>query len=114
MPVEIKKFTETDLEFKDLARIDNLVNHDSISHPDDDKNAWEIRDKSLVKDRLLYFASIIISLTLALRRRDILLPMNYSVDCDVELEVRDFFVPYLLLPRFLSATPSVSRAPLII
>ena len=37
--IEIKKFTETDAEFKELARIDNLVNHDSIDHPDDDKNS---------------------------------------------------------------------------
>ena len=53
--ISIKNFTATDIEFKELARIDNLVNHDSISHPDDDKNAWEIRDKSLVKDRLLLY-----------------------------------------------------------
>tara|TARA_Y100001970_G_C14212019_1_gene847469 strand:+ start:1509 stop:2474 length:966 start_codon:yes stop_codon:yes gene_type:complete len=53
--VEIKNFTETDEEFKELARIDNLVNHDSIAHPDDDKNDWNIRDKSLIRDRLLLY-----------------------------------------------------------
>ena len=53
--IKIKKFTETNLEFKELARIDNLVNHDSISHPDDDKSSWIIRDKSLVRDRLLLY-----------------------------------------------------------
>ena len=53
--IEIKKFTETDVEFKELARIDNLVNHDSINHPDDDKREWGIRDKSLIKDRLLLY-----------------------------------------------------------
>ena len=53
--IQIKKFTETDLEFKELARIDNLVNHDSIYHPDDDKNSWEIRDKSIIRDRLLLY-----------------------------------------------------------
>jgi len=53
--VQIKKFTETDQEFKDLARIDNLVNHDSIHHPDDDKNEWSIRDKSILRDRLLLY-----------------------------------------------------------
>ena len=53
--IKIKKFKETDDEFKELARIDNLVNHDSISHPDDDKDAWKIRDKSLIKDRLLLY-----------------------------------------------------------
>ena len=53
--IEIKKFTETDAEFKELARIDNLVNHDSIDHPDDDKRQWVIRDKNLIKDRLLLY-----------------------------------------------------------
>ena len=53
--IEIKKFTETDFEFKELARIDNLVNHDSIDHPDDDKNNWEIRDKSIIRNRLLLY-----------------------------------------------------------
>ena len=51
----IKKFTETDLEFKELARIYNLINHDSINHPDDDKREWAIRDKSLIRDRLLLY-----------------------------------------------------------
>lgn len=53
--ITIKNFTETDLEFKELARIDNLVNHDSINHPDDDKNDWKIRDKSLIRNRLILY-----------------------------------------------------------
>ena len=53
--IKIKKFKETDTEFKELARIDNLVNHDSIDHPDDDKREWGIRDKSLIRDRLLLY-----------------------------------------------------------
>ena len=53
--ITVKNFTETNKEFKELARIDNLVNHDSINHPDDDKNDWEIRDKSLIRDRLLLY-----------------------------------------------------------
>ncbi len=53
--VEIKKFNETDEEFNELARIDNLVNHDSIDHPDDDKKDWELRDKSIIRDRLLLY-----------------------------------------------------------
>ena len=53
--IKIKKFTASDREFKELARIDNLVNHDSISHPDDDENDWEIRDRSLVRERLLLY-----------------------------------------------------------
>ena len=44
--IQIKSFKATDYEFKELARIDNLVNHDSISDPDEDKNDWKIRDKS--------------------------------------------------------------------
>ena len=53
--IEIRTFTETDEEFKELARVDNLVNHDCIDHPDDDKNNWKIRDKSLIRDRLLLY-----------------------------------------------------------
>ena len=53
--IEIKKFNETDAEFKELARIDNLINHDSISHSDDDKQDWAIRDKNLIRDRLLLY-----------------------------------------------------------
>jgi len=53
--LSIKNFTETELEFKELARIDNLVNHDSVDHPDDDKREWKIRDKSLIRDRLLLY-----------------------------------------------------------
>ena len=53
--IKIKKFNATDSEFVDLARIDNLVNHDSINHPDDDKRDWGIRDKSLIRDRILLY-----------------------------------------------------------
>ena len=53
--LKIKKFNETDKEFSELSRIDNLINHDSISHPDDDKRRWQIRDKSLIRDRLLLY-----------------------------------------------------------
>ena len=53
--IRIEQFKETDLEFKELARISNLVNHDSIDHPDDDKESWKIRDKNLIKDRLLLY-----------------------------------------------------------
>ena len=52
---EIRNFNETDDEFRELARIDNLVNHDSIDHPDDDKQDWAIRDESLIRDRLLLY-----------------------------------------------------------
>ena len=53
--IQIKNFNETDEEFKELARIDNLVNHDSISHPDDDKREWNIRDKNIIRNRLLLY-----------------------------------------------------------
>jgi len=53
--ISIKKFTEIEQNFKELARIDNLVSHDSISHPDDQRDSWEIRDKNLIKDRLLLY-----------------------------------------------------------
>ena len=55
--IEIRQFGATDLEFENLTRISNLINHDSIDHPDDEKNSWEIRDKSLIKDRLLLYES---------------------------------------------------------
>ena len=58
--IEIKKFTATDEEFKEGARIDNLVNHDIIYHPDDDKNNWKIRDKSIIRNRLLLYDNSIL------------------------------------------------------
>ena len=58
--IEIKNFTETDEEFKELARIDNLVNHDSIDHPDDDKREWNIRDKNIIRNRLLLYKNNIL------------------------------------------------------
>ena len=53
--IKIKKFTATDLEFSEIARVRNLVNHDSIDHPDEDKNDWAIRDKSIIRNRLLLY-----------------------------------------------------------
>ena len=53
--LKIKKFNETNKEFNELCRIDNLINHDSISHPEDDQREWQIRDKSLIRDRLLLY-----------------------------------------------------------
>ena len=51
----IRNFNETDKEFKELARIDNLINHDSIDHPEDDKRDWLIRDRNIIRDRLLLY-----------------------------------------------------------
>ena len=53
--IEIRNFTASDHEFNELARIDNLVNHDSISHPDEDKHDWNIRDKSIIRDRIMLY-----------------------------------------------------------
>ena len=61
--ITIKNFAATDKEFKELARIDNLVNHDSIAHPDEDKNEWNIRDKSIIRNIVLtIFFKMIITL----------------------------------------------------
>ena len=53
--IQIKNFNETDEEFNELARIDNLVNHDSVNHPDDDKREWNIRDENIIRNRLLLY-----------------------------------------------------------
>ncbi|MEE2859036.1 MAG: hypothetical protein VX820_04895, partial [Candidatus Neomarinimicrobiota bacterium] len=50
--LKIKKFTETDFEFSEISRIFNLVSHDFQEHPDDAKDDWELKDKSLIFDRL--------------------------------------------------------------
>ena len=52
---EIKKFTETDFEFQQVARIFNLVSHDDKEHVDDMKEGWAVRDKSLQRDRYLLY-----------------------------------------------------------
>ena len=58
---EIKKFTETDFEFQEIARIFNLVSHDYKDHPDNIKDDWEIRDKSIIRNRLfLYRDNVVI------------------------------------------------------
>ena len=53
--LEIKNFTETTFEFEEVTRLYNLVSHDHVDHPDDMKEGWEIRDKSLIRDRLLLY-----------------------------------------------------------
>ena len=69
--ISIKNFTATDKEFIELARIDNLVNHDSIAHPDEDKNEWNIRDKSIIRDRLLlYIEDILVGVMYYSQGRD--------------------------------------------
>ncbi len=55
--IEIKQFKASDIEFNEITRVRNLVNHDSIDHPDEDKNNWAIRDKSLRRNRLLLYSN---------------------------------------------------------
>ena len=52
---EIKKFSETDIEFQEIARLYNLVSHDDKDHPDDVKDDWLIRDKSIIRNRLFLY-----------------------------------------------------------
>ena len=44
---KIKKFTGTDFEFQEVARLFNLVSHDDQEHVDDMKEGWAVRDESL-------------------------------------------------------------------
>ena len=53
--ITIQRFTSTDSEFREIARISNLVEHDCITHYEDDKESWFHRDKSLLNDRLLLY-----------------------------------------------------------
>ena len=53
--IQIKNFNQTNQEFKELVKIANLVNHDSICHIDDVKNSWKNRSKHLVSDKLLMY-----------------------------------------------------------
>ena len=53
--IEIKFFNESDNEFSDIAKIYNLVSHDDKQHPDDLKDAWLIRDKNHVREKLLLY-----------------------------------------------------------
>ena len=58
--ITVKNFTETDKEFKELARIDNLVNHDSIANSEEDKHDWLLRDKNIIRNRLLLYKNNIL------------------------------------------------------
>ena len=51
--IKIKRFVSIDSEFKEIARISNLVEHECITHYKDDKDNWIHRDRSLLHDRLL-------------------------------------------------------------
>ena len=53
--IDIKKFTETDFEFNEIAGLYNLVSHDDKEHPDDIKDDWAIRDQSIIRDRLFLY-----------------------------------------------------------
>ena len=51
--IQIKKFTATEQEFIEIARIRNLINHDSIDHPDEDKNDWKNKTAAWILTRLM-------------------------------------------------------------
>ena len=53
--MEIKNFTETDIEFDHIARLYSLVDHDDGEHVDDMKEGWALIDRSLQRDRLLLY-----------------------------------------------------------
>ena len=51
----VKRFTASDFDFQEIARIYNMVSHDDSDHPDDIKESWELRDKTLTRDRLFIY-----------------------------------------------------------
>ena len=53
--IDIKNFTESDIEFQEVTRLYNLVSHDEQAHADEMKEGWAIIDKSLKRDRLLLY-----------------------------------------------------------
>ena len=53
--IEIKEFTSADGEFKQIARVYNIVSHDYVVHYKDDKDEWHIRDRGLLNERLLLY-----------------------------------------------------------
>ena len=53
--IEIKEFTSSDTEFKEMAKIFNLVSHDYEVHYKDDKDEWNIRDRTLLNGRFLLY-----------------------------------------------------------
>ena len=53
--LKIKNFKATDQEFKDIIKIYNLVSHDEILDYLDSKKRWDIRDKTLISDKLLLY-----------------------------------------------------------
>tara|TARA_B100000945_G_C20337252_1_gene575549 strand:+ start:217 stop:1188 length:972 start_codon:yes stop_codon:yes gene_type:complete len=60
MKYQIKNFLGSDIEFNDLVRIKNLVNHDHIIHVDDVKKEWFQRDKKLISHKILLYDKMIL------------------------------------------------------
>lgn len=54
--ISFKSFNATDMQFKELTRVANLVNHNFIIHPKDAKNNWVTRDKRRVSNKLLLYS----------------------------------------------------------
>jgi len=53
--IEIQDFKETYQEFIDICKIENLINHDSISHPQEMRDCWNIRNKQRYYNKLLAY-----------------------------------------------------------
>ena len=53
--IKIKEFTSSDKEFKEIAKIFNLVSHDYLAHYKDDMDEWQIRDKTSLNKRFLLY-----------------------------------------------------------
>ncbi len=49
--LEIKYWSESNFDFEEIARIQNLVNHDTIEHANDLKQKWENRDKTVLSEK---------------------------------------------------------------
>ena len=53
--IEIKKFTETDTEFQEICRVENLIRFDSVAIPEEKKRWWQKRNKEKTFRKLLLY-----------------------------------------------------------
>ena len=52
--LKTKKWSESALDFKEIARIQNSVLHDFSDHPDELKKNWKLRNKMGVAEKYLH------------------------------------------------------------
>ena len=57
--IKIKEFRATDIEFKEIASISNVVNHNYITHYRDDKDNWSMRDRDRLHKLILLYSDVI-------------------------------------------------------